>query len=116
MAARARCSGPAGCREGIPELPARVLAGARAQRLQKRLRRATDTPPQLTPGRATKVEESRVALSVVQNETGRWEWVLTFVDDIDLPSRRVSDEDFATREEALAAGESAQERFAGRLA
>jgi hypothetical protein len=60
------------------------------------------------------MDESRAALAVVQNEAGRWEWVLTFSDDISLPSRRVSDEDYATREEALGAGESAREQFQAR--
>jgi hypothetical protein len=62
------------------------------------------------------LEESRAALSVVQNAAGRWEWLLTFSDGVSLPSRRVSDEDFETREQALAAGEAAREAFAGRTA
>jgi hypothetical protein len=55
-----------------------------------------------------------VALSATINSTGRWEWVLTFEDDVSLPSTRVSDEDFSTREEALAAGERARAQFASR--
>ena len=62
------------------------------------------------------MEESRAALAVALNEAGRWEWVLTFSDGVSLPSRRVSDEDFATRAEAWAAGEAAREQFAGRTA
>ena len=60
------------------------------------------------------MEENRAALAVAQNEAGRWEWLLTFSDDISLPSRRVSDDDYATREEALAAGEAAREQFQAR--
>ena len=60
------------------------------------------------------MEENRAALAIVQNDAGRWEWLLTFSDDISLPSRRVSDEDYATREEALAAGEAAREQFQAR--
>ena len=60
------------------------------------------------------MEENRAALAVMQNEAGRWEWLLTFSDDVSLPSRRVSDDDYATREEALAAGEAAREQFQAR--
>lgn len=60
------------------------------------------------------MDENRAALAVVQNEAGRWEWLLTFSDGVSLPSRRVSDEDYASREEALQAGEVAREQFQAR--
>jgi hypothetical protein len=60
------------------------------------------------------VQESRADLSVARNAAGRWEWVLVFEDDVKLPSKRVSDEDYASREEALAAGEAAQRQFSRR--
>jgi hypothetical protein len=51
------------------------------------------------------------ALSAARNPAGRWEWILQFEDEVVLPSKRVSDEDFATREQALAAGEVARTQF-----
>jgi len=57
---------------------------------------------------------ARVGLSATVNAAGRWEWVLTFEDAVALPSTRVSDKDFASREEALAAGELARNQFSGR--
>jgi hypothetical protein len=60
------------------------------------------------------MEESRAALAVLQNDDGRWEWLLTFSDEVSLPSRRVSDEDYPTRDEARAAGEAAREHFQAR--
>jgi hypothetical protein len=53
-------------------------------------------------------------LSAALNQAGRWEWVLRFSDNLVLPSKRVSDEDYATREEAIAAGELARAQFASR--
>ena len=51
---------------------------------------------------------------VAINAAGRWEWILQFEDQVVLPSKRVSDLDFATQEEALAAGESARAQFVRR--
>ena len=59
-------------------------------------------------------EEASAELSVARNGAGRWEWILRFSDDVILPSKRVSDEDYATQEEALAAGELARTHFASR--
>jgi hypothetical protein len=53
-------------------------------------------------------------LGVARNPAGRWEWILQFEDDVVLPSKRVSDEDYATEEEALAAGELARNQFVRR--
>ena len=50
-------------------------------------------------------------LTVALNPAGRWEWILQFEDDVVLPSKRVSDEDYATQQEALAAGELARTQF-----
>jgi hypothetical protein len=60
------------------------------------------------------VQESRADLSVARNAAGRWEWILVFEDDVMLPSKRVSDQDYATREDAVAAGEAAQQQFSRR--
>lgn len=54
------------------------------------------------------------ALSAARNPAGRWEWILQFEDDVVLASTRVSDEDYATRDQALAAGERARAQFVGR--
>jgi hypothetical protein len=53
-------------------------------------------------------------LMVAINAAGRWEWILQFEDQVVLPSKRVSDLDFATQEEAIAAGESARAQFVRR--
>ena len=58
--------------------------------------------------------EAAAELSVARNSSGRWEWILHFEDDVVLPSKRVSDEDYASREQALAAGEVARAQFARR--
>jgi len=63
---------------------------------------------------APRVGEAAAALSVARNAAGRWEWILQFDDEVVLPSKRVSDEDYATREQALAAGEVARTQFARR--
>ena len=60
--------------------------------------------------------EAAADLSVARNPAGRWEWILQFEDDVILPSKRVSDEDFDTREQALAAGELARSQFVRRPA
>ncbi len=62
------------------------------------------------------MEEYRAALAVIQNDAQRWEWMLSFTDEVHLPSKRVSDVDYATREEAEAAGEAVREQFAARTA
>jgi hypothetical protein len=59
-------------------------------------------------------QRATAELSVARNPAGRWEWILHFRDEVVLPSKRVSDEDYATEEEALAAGEQARTQFAGR--
>jgi hypothetical protein len=61
-------------------------------------------------------EENRATLSVARNAAGRWEWVLSFDDDVSLASKRVSDEDYATQQEAVAAGEAARNQFVTRNA
>jgi hypothetical protein len=53
-------------------------------------------------------------LSVARNPAGRWEWILHFEDEVVLPSKRVSDEDYASEQEALIAGEQARTQFLGR--
>jgi hypothetical protein len=58
--------------------------------------------------------EAAAGLLVAMNPAGRWEWILQFEDDVVLPSKRVSDEDYATQEEALAAGQAARMQFARR--
>jgi hypothetical protein len=60
--------------------------------------------------------DAAAALTVACNPAGRWEWILQFEDDVVLPSKRVSDEDYATREQAQAAGEAARMQFARRRA
>ena len=65
---------------------------------------------------ATDASDTGVALSVTVNAAGRWEWILRFDDGVNLASTRVSDEDFGSREEALAAGEVARSQFSGRSA
>jgi hypothetical protein len=60
------------------------------------------------------VEEGVARLSAARNPAGRWEWILQFEDDVVLPSKRVSDEDYATRQEALVAGGRAMSRFVPR--
>ncbi len=50
-------------------------------------------------------------LLVALNAAGRWEWILQFEDQVVLPSKRVSDLDYASQDEALAAGESARAQF-----
>lgn len=60
------------------------------------------------------VGEAAASLSVARNPAGRWEWILQFEDDVVLPSKRVSDEDYGTREQALAAGEVARAQFVPR--
>jgi hypothetical protein len=60
------------------------------------------------------VKEAVAELMVAINAAGRWEWILQFEDQVVLPSKRVSDRDFATQEEAMAAGESARAQFVRR--
>jgi hypothetical protein len=59
-------------------------------------------------------KEAAAGLAVARNPAGRWEWILQFEDDVVLPSKRVSDEDYASEEEALAAGELARSQFVRR--
>jgi hypothetical protein len=59
-------------------------------------------------------KEAVAELMVAINAAGRWEWILQFEDQVVLPSKRVSDRDFATQEEAMAAGESARAQFVRR--
>jgi len=59
-------------------------------------------------------KEAVAELAVARNPAGRWEWILQFEDHVILPSKRVSDEDYATEEEALAAGELARNQFVRR--
>jgi hypothetical protein len=65
-------------------------------------------------GQPQEAREAAAGLLVARNPAGRWEWVLQFEDDVVLPSKRVSDEDYATQEEALAAGEVARMQFVRR--
>ncbi len=64
--------------------------------------------------RSAQVGVAAASLSVASNPAGRWEWILQFEDDVVLPSKRVSDQDYATREQALAAGELARTQFVRR--
>jgi hypothetical protein len=65
-------------------------------------------------GGAPSGKDAGAELIVAINAAGRWEWILQFEDQVVLPSKRVSDRDFATQEEAIAAGESARAQFVPR--